>query len=199
MKRSIVVLGVLAAFFLTLTGAYAVENATWGRIKATFSESPSKAADHPQWLTYETSSRSAKKVPGGWYKEKVIGPKGGKIAVGNVEEIQVRLKFPKRALAERTVISLFVPDEGVVMATVAGEGGIVCRPDLVLAKPVKLEIKSKSIEPPDGPVYLWYWDEDTGAWEKEAEVKVKVKRNGEVKLVTYINHFSRYALAGSRR
>jgi len=39
MRRTIVVFSVLAALLLALTTAYAVENSTWGRIKATFSES----------------------------------------------------------------------------------------------------------------------------------------------------------------
>ena len=197
MKRSIVVLGVLVVFLFTTLGAYALENSTWGRIKATF-ESPSKTADHPQWLTYETSSRLAKEVPGGWYKETVIGRRGGEIAVGHVEEIRVISRFPEGALTERTVISLFVPEEGAVMIGVGGEGGIILGPHLEFQKPVKLVIKSTSIEPPDGPVYLWYWDEDTEEWEEEREVKVVVTQDGILKLTVDLWHFSRYALAQSR-
>jgi len=196
MKRSIVVFGVLVTFLFALSGAYAVENATWGRIKASFvQDNPEETADHPQWLTYETSSRSAKKVPGGWYKEKVIGPQGGKIGAGNVEEIRVRLKFPEGALAERTAISLFVPEEGAVMIDVGGEGGIIINPHLAFEKPVKLVIKSRSIEVPDEPVYLWYWNEGTEEWEETGEVKVKVDRNGTVIFTVDIWHISRYGLA----
>ena len=38
MKRILVVFGVLAVFLFATFGAQAVENNTWGRIKATFSE-----------------------------------------------------------------------------------------------------------------------------------------------------------------
>ena len=204
MRRTIVVLSVLAALLLALTTAYAVENSTWGRIKASFvGDSPKETADHPQWLTYSTSPRLAKRVEGGWYREKLIGPKGGEIGVGNVKEIRVELTFPRGALEEPELIRLFVPEEGVVMADVGGEGGVILSPHLEFEEPVKLVIESKSIEPPDEPVYLWYWDEgkegEEGEWvPAEADVEVKVKRNGTVKFVTYIEHFSRYALAGSR-
>ena len=50
MKRDMVVLGVLIAFLLTAFAIYAVDNATWGRIKATFGDD---------------SSPVAKTVPGG--------------------------------------------------------------------------------------------------------------------------------------
>jgi len=57
MKRTIVVLAVLGVFLLVLTGAYALENSTWGRIKATFSESPSNASDDLQLLPGDAFQR----------------------------------------------------------------------------------------------------------------------------------------------
>ena len=45
MKRTIVVFGVLVAFLFATSGAYAVENNTWGKIKASFVEAPEKATD----------------------------------------------------------------------------------------------------------------------------------------------------------
>ena len=101
--------------------------------------------------------------------------------------------FPEGALTEPTAIGLFVPEEGVVMVVVGGKGGMVIEPDLVFGKPVKLVIKSRSIELPDEPLYLWYLDGEE--WVEEGEVEVKVKKNGTVKLWGYIGHSSRYGLA----
>ena len=204
MKRSIVVFGVLVAFLFAAFGAYAVENNTWGRIKASFVENPEKAAGDLQWLTYEASPRLAKKVPDGWYKEKLIGPRGGQIVVGNVEEIQVKLVFPRGALEEPELICLSVPEEGLVMVGVGGGqggGGIILEPSpLDFELPVELVIRSKSIEPPpeDGSVYLLYWDEGGGEWmptEEEVDVKVYGRI---VEFTVDIWHFSRYALARGR-
>ena len=58
MRRTIVVFGVLVAFLCATFGAYAVENNTWGKIKASFVEAPEKATveapekatDDPQLL-----------------------------------------------------------------------------------------------------------------------------------------------------
>jgi len=58
MKRTIVVFGVLITFLCATFGAYAVENSTWGRISATFVESPTSEAAEEK----ESSSDY-------WYKE----------------------------------------------------------------------------------------------------------------------------------
>ena len=63
MKRSIVVLSVLVAFFLTLTGAYAVENSTWGKVKASFVEGTKKATSDSQVVADSEAPRVAKKAP----------------------------------------------------------------------------------------------------------------------------------------
>ena len=63
MKRTIVVFGVLVAFLCATFGAYAVENNTWGKIKASFVEGPEKATGDPQLLPDSEAPRLAKSAP----------------------------------------------------------------------------------------------------------------------------------------
>ena len=60
MKRTIVVFGVLVAFLCATFGAYAVENNTWGKVKASFVKGSEKAADDPQVLPDSEAPRVAK-------------------------------------------------------------------------------------------------------------------------------------------
>ena len=205
MKRSIVVFGVLVAFLFTLSGAYAVENSTWGRIKATFSESPSKTAGdlsstqpqflrRPHPLAKPAKGDEADEGESFFYAEELIGAdEGGKLEVGDRQHGKSKLIVPGNALSEDKVLSMKVPKYGDLIARISeavfGEHGTT------FAKPAKVTLSYKGADLTDideEQLLAWYYNDETGEWEcVGGTVDVKKKK------VTFrIHHFSRYALAG---
>ena len=209
MKRTIVVFGVLIAFLCATFGAYAIENTTWGRIKATCSESLSEApgglgSTGPQFLSRpQPLAKPAKRdnadgtiVPveeGFFYAEGLIrADRGGKLEVGDRQHGKSKLIVPENALSEDKVLSMKVPKYGNLIARISeavfGEHGTV------FATPAKVELSYKGAGLTDideEQLCAWYYNEETGAWEcLGGTVDVKKKK------VTFrIHHFSRYGLA----
>ena len=190
MKRTIVVLGILAAFLLATFGAYAVENSTWGRIKATFSEPPSKASGDLSSSSVP-ASRLAKDT-WTWHAEKAIGPEGGTLTTN-----LTRLIVPPGALDEPINLTL-----DVIAYAPVGLGGAINRTyqfgpcETVFNQPVTLELSfhDADLQGTDPNVlYMSYYDETTGTWEDlGGTVDVAGHR---VFFSGQLPHFSLYGLA----
>jgi len=200
MKRTIVVLGVLAVFLFTTFGAYALENNTWGRIKATFSESPSKASDDLQLLPGEVFQRVlAKPVLDEKVSKLITADKGGKVKL-DLGWVKMEVKIKRGALEKDMTITLYVEkDKGISWLVVEGSPDQTCTPPAKLK--IEAEVLLSGVDP--GSITLVHQSEEGDDWKQvEADIKVKVdKKEGtaKIKVKAELSKFSRYALAGSRR
>ena len=197
MKRTIVVLGVLVAFLCATFGAYAVENATWGRIKATFSESPIKASGdlsstQPQFLQrpYRVGKTTGDQV---LYGEKLMTvADGGRIPLGDASTGRSAIKVRNNSLVEDGVISMGVPLYGDVMTIITdvtfGPHGTQ------FLKPTRVKLSYKTADVTginEEDLVAWYWNEEAGVWEDIGGEVDLVKKQ----VIFYVDHFSRYGLA----
>ena len=209
MKRTIVIFGVLIAFLCATFGAYAVENATWGRIKATCSERLSETpagltSTGPRFLSstqplakrakHDKADKTVAPVEEGFFyaEELIRADEGGKLEVGDKQHGKSKLIVPENALSKDKVLSMKVPKHGDLIARISeavfGEHGTV------FATPAKVELSYKGASLTDideEQLRAWYYNEETGAWECiGGTVDLKKKK------VTFrIHHFSRYGLA----
>jgi len=218
MKRSIVVLGVLAAFFLTLTGAYAVENATWGRIKATF-DSPSNASGELQLLPGEAfqdrAAKGVKQARDPSMTTKFIRAKrGGRLGV-DVGWAKMSLTIQPGALAGNAAVSLYIRrgSDGVPWFGVQALPHRTCSPpaELTIEATIPLAYLLDNLALVHGtnagvqPISYGtadYTTETASSWEPVVSgIEVTVDKEAgtaTLKITAYLPGFSRYALASSR-
>ena len=97
MKRSIVVFGVLVTFLFALSGAYAVENSTWGKVKASFVEGTKKATSDSQVVADSEAPRLAKPAPDSSDTTEDTSTKGKKDSSTTEEEETTTYKCKKGA------------------------------------------------------------------------------------------------------
>jgi len=218
MKRSILVLGVLAAFFLILTGAYAVENATWGRIKATF-DSPSNASGELQLLPGEAfQDRAAKRVKRARDTSQVTkfirAKRGGRLGV-DVGWAKMSLTIQPGALAGNAAASLYIRrgSDGVPWFGVQALPHRTCSPpaELTIEATIPLAYLPNNLAlvhstnagvQPISCGTADYTTATASSWEPVVSaIEVTVDRaagTATLKITAYLPGFSRYALAGSR-
>ena len=214
MKRSIVVLGVLAAFFLTLTGAYAVENATWGRIKATF-DSPSMASGDLQLLPDEAfPSVSAKPVKGGVVTKRIKAEEGGTVSL-DARWAKMKIAFEpgalsggRKGLRGDILISLSITRTNMrekrrIGRILGPKFEVNGRPHRTSDPAAKLTIIAtvlSSYLPDPGSLTLAH--QTGGGWKEVKIVKVEVEKQDKkysiVRIEADCAGFSRYALARCR-
>ena len=186
MKRTIVVFGVLVAFLLALTEAYALENNTWGRVKATFSEGPSMASDHAQLVSEEEEFSSDY-----WYREHTYNVNRDSWMQANA----TRLDMPAGGLEKNTKLWMKITKK-----TPSALSGAISRTydfgphGTVFLKPLKLRLYFGDADlsgVSEKDLQIYYYNEETGQWEwMGGIVDTKAKE-----VVFHLLHFSRYALA----
>ena len=203
MKRTIVVFGVLAAFLFATFGAYAVENSTWGRIKACFVESPtSEAVDSAPVRLAKPGGRHALQAAvwesptDYWYKEQMFNANQDDWMQLN----KTRLEVPAGALEKNTKLSLKITKEAP-----SGLGALNRTYDFgphntVFLKSLTLKLYFGDVDLSGVSVedlQMYYYNEATGQWEWMGGIVVDTAGN-QIVFTGFISHFSRYALGQAR-
>ncbi len=130
-----------------------------------------------------------------FYAEKLIkANKGGEIKVGNKKVGESKIKFGKHDLPEDLTIafqwSANGTFEGMLNNLVFGPHGAQFN------KPVKVELSYKTADLQgidEKKLKVFYFNEETGLWEL---IGSDVDKKGK-KVIAYLKHFSRYAVAWS--
>jgi len=134
----------------------------------------------PQAIQSDGPDQESVELARKWIKAR----RGGEIKAG-----RYKLKFPRNALSQDAEIIIYEMGSGIVgmqMINLEPHGTIFLRP-------VRLEIQLEGTTAEADPwsVHLVYLNEETGAWEK---IPGRLSKDGD-KLIAYLEHFSRYALA----
>jgi len=119
------------------------------------------------------------KMPQTYYEEGWIGPAGGTISVGETKAI-----YPKGALDSDIHITVEVElyhAEGKIHYTFGPHG-------TVFKEPVRLEMPWSYLGDYDGPLQLWYLEEN-GEW---VLVEDAVIEETTKSCIVYVEHFSQY-------
>ncbi|MFQ5754363.1 MAG: hypothetical protein ACE5HI_20475 [bacterium] len=114
-------------------------------------------------------------------------------------EVKLVLKVLPESISEDTELSLSIDDEKLIAnvdITFAPHG-------ITFSKPALLSIDAKRLDlsnTDEGHYDFYYYNPDTGLWERIETKKIKVNLNkGEIEVKdARIPHFSRYAVAWSR-
>ena len=130
-----------------------------------------------------------------FYAEKLIkANKGGEIKVGNKKVGESKIKFGKHDLPEDLTIafqwSANGTFEGMLNNLVFGPHGAQFN------KPVRVELSYKTADLQgidEKKLKVFYFNEETGLWEL---IGGDVDKKGK-KVIAYLKHFSRYAVAWS--
>ena len=219
MRRTIVVFGILVAFLCATFGAYAVENSTWGRIKASFVESPEKATGDLQLLPGEAfQDRAAKRVKRArdpsMTTKFIRAKRGGRLGV-DVGWAKMSLTIKRGALAGDAAVSLYIRrgSDGVPWFGVQALPHRTCSPpaelkieatiplaylldNLALVHGVNTGVQPISYGSTDGATAT------ASSWEPVvAGIEVTVDEEAgtaTLKITAYLPGFSRYALGSSR-
>ena len=219
MKRSIVVLGVFAAFLLAFTQAYALENATWGRIKANFAESPrgyrTEELDFAPLHQFHTGNGA--RVAKGWgqcdkgkgtpswqiteVEELITVKKGGRLRLYyEVPDytcvVEMELRIPRRALEEDSMLRMCLANASAFMTDVDAVFGQHGTQFLI---PAELSIETVGLDLSSilDHVGFYYYDEEKDLW-YELIIVEYVGSENYTYVKVLLEHFSRYALAQSR-
>jgi len=168
------------------------------------------AASAPQFVRYiQPSERGLAKTLGHgdddsddddkYIEKKIRKSRGGRLKLGDEETVEIELKIHRKSIPQDEIISMALPEDDILVIGIGGEDGITFGPHGLTFDPhADLKIESEILVLPEGDLYLYCQNEETGEWEEtDAKVKVKV-RHGEVTLEAKVPHFSHYAF-GSRR
>jgi len=220
MKRSIVVFGVLVAFLCATFGAYAVENATWGRIKANFAESPrgyrTEELDFAPLHQFHTGNGA--RVAKGWgqcdkgkgtpswqiteAEELITVKKGGRLRLYyEVPDytcvVEMELRIPRRALEEDSMLRMCLANASAFMTDVEAVFGQHGTQFLIPAELI-IEVEGLNLSSM-GDVGFYYYDEEKGLWYELTIVEFDVGPGDWTYVKLLLEHFSRYALGQARR
>ena len=136
----------------------------------------------------KTKTASLNKV---FVKEELITvDEGGKIKLGDPQHGESLIRIKEGAVSQDVLIRFFWESEGFL------QGGVEFSPHgTTFNKPVKIILSYKDADL-DGinekDIRIWYFNETDGTWELSGGVVNTKKKH----VKGYINHFSRYAVAG---
>lgn len=126
-----------------------------------------------------------------FYAEKfIVANEGGTVEVGDKKSGVSKLIFEEDDLKEDTTISLLWAAYGLLEGEFGPHG-------TVFNNPVRVELSYKLADltgVDENSLQIYYYNEATGLWEP-AGGKVNTKKK---KVIGYLPHFSRYAVAWSR-
>ena len=156
------------------------------------SASTDKIADGPHFVRYRQAPEhmQAKSLPETPSVTALITrEEGGYLAVSDADT-KAMLEIPSYAIPQDEIIRMALPQEDIVTVEF-GPSGVVFTP------PATLMMSGTGLVLPQGSIYLYCLNEETGEWESTGQ-KAAVEVNGPVTTITSeIPHFSRYAW-GSR-
>jgi hypothetical protein len=223
MKKIFLLFGVLVLF--VGSGAYAAEDDTWGRIKATFSEEVSLADAYVQFFPDEAFPSALAKPGGrksrksGWRAVKNIKARRGGTVLLEKGWVKMALVIQPRALSRNLLAALSAMKDrrGNVLLGVQGDPHQSCDPpaELTIEIPILLEYVSQFVDgtlmhgmegswvPVDNPKLKERMVKALSQWGWEpVDITIEVQLvdwdTALVKITAYLPGFSRYAFSRCR-